>query len=1736
MKRRFFTFLMAFLATLSGAVWAQRAQTLTDGTHQLSSMSGEYTINGGTHTLTGTANADVWFTITADATITLENANFGCSRTQGMLDQNVSPFHLNNGVSVEMTLVGENIIESKEYTTNVLVASFTARAAGIYVPGDATLTFTENSTGSLTVTGRVGIGTNFSPGLSEWLGEDGSCGNIVVEGGTVHAIGEAGSSRGLFGGLVNLEAIGVGGSSSSSWESDERTGSLTVSDNGVLITEQKIDIPETDRHIDGGILFDASNNGTVIGNHVTLQSPLDLEEHYTLTVSNGKTLELGNGIMIERIGNEGLNIESGGKVIGYMFEYKSGTEGSSYDDSFSTALPTIFCCGPNTKYDVRNWEPNDIEVSEKGTYQHVDGWWLDKENKWVQVKNEYNTGSATISDLQTQTFTAAWVITDRDLYYEATSGLTETVNLWWPTDASFTATETSSGQLDAAGLEISSHELESKTGTIPSEADYNITLSITPSGVSGASALTANIHAHVNQDPIDLNNNRVTIEVVENTVYDGSEIPDGEVLRIYIDKDQHPDATPITGNQYQIKYQKEGESASDWGAHPTDAGTYTIWVKGQGDDASGAFTNTEVEVSTKFVVSKAQLTVSAQDNQSTINWNILDEAKKPTLTDNVKVSGVISGDNVTVTATNPTITAQEGTTGTNWETTPGAYTVSLSNFSLSGEDAGNYEVSGTVTFTLNVYKYYSENSGETPKSPDDLKPGGEDDDTWTWNNNAFERVYDGTAKEIATLTMDGTTISKVDGELSAENQGFTVTYKKKDSEEAASTDAPMNAGDYVAILNIFYNNVGGKDIEMPLRITQKPLTATASEVEWTIGETGPDFSKALTLNEDEICSQGEEKDEVTVTGTNPTGEWKVAGTYTVTYTGLNLTGTDAANYKLSETSVEGTLIVSKSGSLTPGEGDDGEIKIEDEDGNKDGWTLDADGNGYTRVYDGQSHNLSADIIKVKQHKDGEGEEYEWVTIPADNLEITYEYKLTEQGTAASETNVKNAGIYTATIKITGTPENIHYAENTTATITLTITPKEVDVPIKDFTAADVVNEELTLTADNINWEGVLVAGESLDASGKVTFVEKADAETTTYTATFSDLKLEDKEVDGTTYLASNYNATFKYNNTEITSENSTVDVPVDEIEGEISLPSGEWTKEDDGTYSRVYDGKTHNITSIAIGEENAEVTSAKYMYTAPESSEPATEVKDVKDAGTYVATITTSQGTAELTLKIEPKELTITINNQTIEADGTGFDNSDFTVKTGIEDETVTITGTLKYTPATLEAGTVYAGAITVDGTLSMNPDNKNYTIPTTIEGGDLTVKAENPSSSEEDPIVDPDDPKLEGIELVGWENLSHVYDGEIHGLTNMTVTLTNGEETTIGVSTTFTPSEVKNVGTYTAAITVNENNVMEAGTFYVQLAITKRPMQITFKLPATIENTDPIAITTDHLNPETESTGRGLLQKEAPLAVESGQFIFGKPNAQGECTVSIRNFKLDDTDKFLANNYQVQIWNPETGEWEDYDPNSGEDVTIIDPEYPEGNPNNPGGGDSGVVVDPDGSGDDDDDNDHGHGGSDINRPAKYYNMYVDSAATCDGVELWFNKNVVREGNQASVYVKIEEGYDAEHMKLWFKRSLYGYWEELEEGVQPGEYIIYNVYTDIYVKATDVEKDPTGIEEIEGVKVYAQNGSIYVYTPNRLPVWIVSMTGAVVRNEEQVGLQQYDRLNQGIYIVRVGEQVFKIRL
>ena len=160
-----------------------------------------------------------------------------------------------------------------------------------------------------------------------------------------------------------------------------------------------------------------------------------------------------------------------------------------------------------------------------------------------------------------------------------------------------------------------------------------------------------------------------------------------------------------------------------------------------------------------------------------------------------------------------------------------------------------------------------------------------------------------------------------------------------------------------------------------------------------------------------------------------------------------------------------------------------------------------------------------------------------------------------------------------------------------------------------------------------------------------------------------------------------------------------------------------------------------------------------------------------------------------------------------------------------------------------------------------------------------------------------------------------------------------------------------------------------------------------------------------------------------------------------------------------------------------------------------------------------------------------------YYNIQFGDI--CEGVDASLSKSVVKEGNQVSVYVEVEEGYDAENLKVMCKRSLYGYWEEVEEGVQPGEYIIYNVYTDIYVKVEGVEKieieeEPTGMSDIEGTKVYAQNGNLYVYTSQPQEVTIITMNGTILKRERQEGLRSYS-LPKGVYIICIGEERMKVR-
>ncbi len=154
-----------------------------------------------------------------------------------------------------------------------------------------------------------------------------------------------------------------------------------------------------------------------------------------------------------------------------------------------------------------------------------------------------------------------------------------------------------------------------------------------------------------------------------------------------------------------------------------------------------------------------------------------------------------------------------------------------------------------------------------------------------------------------------------------------------------------------------------------------------------------------------------------------------------------------------------------------------------------------------------------------------------------------------------------------------------------------------------------------------------------------------------------------------------------------------------------------------------------------------------------------------------------------------------------------------------------------------------------------------------------------------------------------------------------------------------------------------------------------------------------------------------------------------------------------------------------------------------------------------------------------------------YYNIYVDE---CEGVTVETSTDVVREGNSMNFTIEVADGYTAEDMVVKVKRSMFGYTEIIEPN-EDGKYEIHNIWTEIYITVEGVEKEnPTGIEEITESMVYAQDGSIYVQTPKQEQVRIISISGAVVKNETQIGLKRYD-LPRSIYIIGIGEERMKIR-
>ena len=958
----------------------------------------------------------------------------------------------------------------------------------------------------------------------------------------------------------------------------------------------------------------------------------------------------------------------------------------------------------------------------------------------------------------------------------------------------------------------------------------------------------------------------------------------------------------------------------------------------------------------------------------------------------------------------------------------------------------------------------------------------------TGNNNT--KVYNGQAVDPQTLTWKIT----IGSETITSGGGLVVKFKKDKNDVDYMTENPTDVGTYyvyvVATSGDTYT--GATKNEVTYTITEKTLTVTAEDVKWekSASSTSPDFTNKLAL------SGIIDPDVVSVTYTNPDGSWDIPGTYNVTYDNLALEGTDKDNYTLNSVNTVGKLIVSI---------EDGkpEENTDIKPGGVDGWNWNVDENRYERIYDGFAHPLTKISIRVQN-----GDKPEWKELSADDFEVTYD----------PDTDVKDAGAYEATVTI----NDAESYTNTTATINLYINPAELTI--------------------NLNVPATIEKGQNVSAWW------------TPEMAKFTGVQNEEPA----------------------------------KIEGVLSISDFE-NANVGGTVKAI-------ITGLKLVENTAESKTFK-----PSNYNPTWKNGD--------ASIIVTEGDAEI---------------------------------------------------------------------------------------DDITVVDPQPNYPEE---IKP------GDESWTWDGdskvFTRVYDGQAHEIQSLIV---DGETLTVGKDYTvvYNPSVVKNAGSYTAVITFTNPNKYQV--ISMPLTITEREMKVTFNVPNHIESTDSITITDEYVNYEAQSGNRGLVTNEAP-EIESGEFVFEESSIEGKYKVILRNFVLGGNADFKPTNYKLQIWDATQGKYVEYD-NTGDDITIIDPEKPEGNPNTPG---EGVVVGPDDEGQQPSKNfcniyvveesspyiqfnpsrkvveavgqitvdvvipdeigiedvkltfRRGNGewetltideetqkytikdinthiylkaevdaalldaepnenhvyidlsctkdgikldaereivenGEDVlirsevskeiqNKVIKYeykvtrfgewkelkatenagefmiwnvtndvfvrayladqtkdpetteeaaHHVYSDLSVTCKGLYLDADRKLVANNGSTKVYLTIEPNYSIKNAHYMFRRGIHEAWEELTPSTESNVFVVTGIESDIYLKAVDAVS--TGMEDIDGtVRVYAKDGSLYIYTPQQDDITVISMTGVTVKRTQQTGLQSYP-LNQGIYVVLVGEQVFKVRV
>lgn len=1118
--KKIFTFLVAFLTTLSGAVWGQTGSG-TEGDPWIINLNSPQAIsdNGG---LLGakrdivtleSGNAieihlDGYYKVTG--TTSIYHINIGHMGAAGVVGygpsgedeivyitlDNVtinspSPiwFYDNGNNSgelyVDITLVGENRLTS------------TNNSSAIFVNANSNLNINAGSTGSLYAIGSVGIGNDEEPDDAIIPDEQqGAVGNIAIYGGTVVAMG-------------NGQYPGIGGRAYDETDVTINGNTFVVTNNGDGNAIQKFE---------KGIFYDTSEGdntasvyGAVVLNSEYPSSEGILENELKFDITEGATLTLGSGISFPTTRLANTNDEDKLKAYKVIYDLNKSvgenediqiTNEADYVAIYAGANVDLATLPEDSRTDVPSWQAMAWGQNNSGTYAKV-------------TKTGSTTPTTSVANNQINATTIWAVDTWTDINVTQNKTIRGAIQLFYPQEAASLFTISNGSDLNQYGAALGSGDSQNKvvahtTGATASVSETAANVNLTIANESK----TITLPFIVNANTPDLSDATLTKLTTKNVEYDSNAVEQDDILAAFTYKGGNI-AWSDELFDLQFKADNADQAGTDLTSAPEDAGKYWVSIKAkdsnenyQGETEYVQFKITAKTVTVKSVADEVY-TINGDD---TFDWS-----------DNVTMKGLIDGDDVTI--------KYNGTPeGFDYLDTPGTYNVSYT-IKKEGTDANNYTIPESTTGKLIVKKTGNSDNPINPGDPDgedtEIIPGTDtDQDGWEWvaGNNRYERTYDGESHLLSTISLK---YKNEDGETAWEtlsSDKFSVEYSSTPVKDV------VEAG-YTATITITGSEYYSGTATMTLYINPRPMVIdinklTAEDVagiiaatEITISEADVDFEKFDAEKESGIVAEEESDAKVSgkiiVAPAESTEEDKKAYEITVEKDDFTLSGVEggkftATNYKATYTytgkSIEDGTITEIIDDITPGEDTDIDDGNGDEDNN---WKWDVDEQAYVVIYDGKEHGITSITVS--------GEE-------ATDIQVTYSNKEGELGEGVLPLN---AGHYTAEVIVTvdGTSK--------TGTIPLLIKqrPLGVHFNLDDYIleaggvydAVDVAEYEPVEVEENV-WVGGELKSEEPVLEGKIKVADTPNSEDK-YAVTFEGVKLgTDEDFD-----AENYEPTYYLN-------------------------------------------------------------------------------------------------------------------------------------------------------------------------------------------------------------------------------------------------------------------------------------------------------------------------------------------------------------------------------------------------------------------------------------------------------------------------------------------------------------------------------------------------------------------------------------------------------------------------------